>query len=138
MHDCVTDAFIVSSLTRAIESRPKIALYSRVVHLAKGADKYTTEHEVRGDGYQAGGMLLSGGEVVRIDGGFAVVFSDPVWKNVTVTARGALVYLGDSADEAVRVIDFRKEIISVNGPFTVFLPSAADGGVATFKNRSNE
>ena len=127
--DSVTLTFRRSMLDHALASRPKIALYSQEAQLDEKTVRYTSDAEVRGDGYSAGGMVLTGGRVEATADGFALTFDDPMLNNVTITARMALVYLADDAGRAVRVIDFGKNITSTNGPFRVTFPTAEEGGI---------
>lgn len=129
MRDCVTDAFRRNPLEHAIRSRPMLALFTNLAQYDHELEKYTAENEVRGDGYQPGGYRLEGGVIVETPLGFTLLFHSPVWQNATIKARGAVLYLADDSNRAIRVIDFGKDIISTNGPFTVKFPGAADGGV---------
>ena len=130
--DCITAAFRRGALEHIINSRPKIALYTKLASLDAGTERYSPENEVRGEGYQHGGMELDKGAIMPApDGGFALVFRSPVWPSATVTARGAVIYMADDGGKTVRVIDFGKDVTSTNGPFTVKLAGVADGGTLT-------
>ena len=114
-----------------MKSRPKVALFTNLAQYDHTLEKYTSENEVRGDGYQPGGYALEGGVVIETTQGFTLLFHSPVWQNATIKARGAVIYLADDANRVIRLIDFGKDIVSTAGPFTVKLPGAADGGVIT-------
>jgi hypothetical protein len=129
MRDCIADSFRRGALEQVVASRPKIALYTNLAQYDQTLEKYTTENESRGDGYQPGGYLLEGGVVIETPLGFVLLFHSPVWQNATIKARGAVLYLADDANRVIRLIDFGKDIVSTNGPFTVKFPGAADGGV---------
>lgn len=129
MDDAVTDAFRRGALEHIVNSRPKIALFAKSAQLGSDTEKYSIDGEVRGQGYQAGGMSLESAEVMKIGDVFSLVFNTPSWPVATITARGALIYLADDGGKAVRVIDFGKDVTSTNGPFVVNMPSAADGGL---------
>ena len=131
MSDCVALAFRRGMLEHILALRPKLALYSKVAQLNEKTARYSSDAEVRGDGYQPGGVPLSGGKISETKDGLTITFDNVVWQNATIAARQALIYLADDAGRAVRVVDFGKDIVSTNGPFTVYLPSAADGGVVT-------
>jgi hypothetical protein len=128
----VTVAFRRGILEHILNSRPKCALFTKAATLDADTQRYSPENEVQGEGYQAGGMELEGGTILPgPDGGLALVFHSPVWKVATVNAYGAVIYLADDAGRTVRIICFEKNVISTNGPFTVKLAGAADGGVVT-------
>lgn len=129
MIDCVSDSFRKGALEHIVKSRPKMALFTKLAQLDEETERYTAENEVRGLGYQGGGVALEGGVVLDSEAGFVLVFHSPVWQNATITARGALVYMADDGGRAVRVIDFGRDVTSTNGDFTVKMPEAADGGV---------
>lgn len=131
MKNCVTNTFRRGMLDHVLASRPKIALFSKTAGLDEATLRYSSEGEVRGAGYILGGAALTGGVVKETKEGFTLTFDSPVWQNATISARGALIYLADDAGRAIRVIDFGKDIVSTNGPFTVSLPSLAEGGVIT-------
>ena len=128
--DSITAAFRKGVLEHILNSRPKIALYTKSASLDAGTERYTPENEVIGDGYQSGGLELGKGVILSTpEGDYALVFHSPVWSSATVKARGALIYTADDQGRAIRVIDFGKEIVSTNGPFTVKLAGAAEGGI---------
>lgn len=129
MTDCVTLTFRRGVLEHILALRPKLALYTKVAQMGEKTSRYSPDNEVRGVGYQSGGMPLSGGKVEEIKDGLVLSFDDVQWPNATITARWALIYLADDAGRAIRVIDFGKDVTSTNGPFTVLLPAAGDGGV---------
>ena len=131
MKDCVTDAFLKNPLEHILRSRPMVALYTNIAQHDHTLERYTPENEVRGDGYQPGGYKLEGGVVIETERGFTLLFHSPVWQNASIKARGAVLYLADDNGRAIRVIDFGKDIVSTNGPFTVKFPGAVDGGIIT-------
>lgn len=115
--------------------RYMIALYTADADLSKDTLAYSPEHEVEGQGYEAGGKPL-GGFAVTLDGDAAVLdFDDPIWAKASITARKGLIYNASRGNRAVRVMDFGDEVRSTNGPFTVFFPppTAATGLVVIGK-----
>ena len=51
-------------------------------------------------------------------------FNDVTWSSATITARGALIYRDDGANDiAVAVLDFTTDQTSTNGDFTVQMPA---------------
>ena len=83
-----------------------LALYTSSATLAADTTAYTTSNEVSGTNYSAKGVALT-----RVDpstsGTTALTdFSDATFSNVTVTARGALIFNESaSGDPAVCVLD---------------------------------
>lgn len=101
----------------------KIALYDEGAVLNSLTSEYTTEHEVKGKGYQRGGMELSG-YTAELDGMTPVMgwTVDPIWRNATISARGALIYNASKRNRAIVVVDFGDVIRSTNGNFRVPMP----------------
>lgn len=95
--------------------------------------KYVADGEVpesrtdeRGDtnptGYKAGGMLLTGRQIVR-DGPISFIdWDDPVWKRVSISARGLMIYNRSRENRAVAIFEMDQTYVSTNGDFTVVLP----------------
>jgi hypothetical protein len=110
----------------------KIALFTSLASLGPGTTTYSTAGEVpEADGYIRGGQALSG-FVVSLDGVVAVASwsSNPIWDPSTITARAALIYNSSLVGKnAVAILDFTADFISINGPFEVRFPAstAADG-----------
>lgn len=101
----------------------KIALYTSAATLNADTTAYTTDNEVSGTGYAAGGVALSGVTVSSGDGVGFVNFSDATWASSSFTARGALIYNDDKSDKAVMVLDFGDDKTSNNSTFTVGMPA---------------
>jgi hypothetical protein len=101
----------------------KIALYTSAATLNADTTAYTTDNEVSGTGYTAGGVALSGVTVSSGDGVGFVNFSDATWASSSFTARGALIYNDDKSDKAVMVLDFGDDKTSNNSTFTVGMPA---------------
>lgn len=129
MKDCIADAFRKGALQHVVDSQPMVALYTRQAMFDAATQRYTPDNEVRGDGYQSGGLRLEGATVVETSQGFSLVMHSPVWQNATITACGAMIYLAADAGRAIRFIDFGRDISSTNDSFRIKFPSAEDGGV---------
>jgi len=101
----------------------KVALYSPGANLNAFTETYTTDSEVRGAGYVAGGQTLSG-YFCETSGKLAVLGweDNPEWPNATIRARGAMIYNASKGGRALCVVDFGKDIISTNGPFVIPMP----------------
>lgn len=106
-----------------------IALYTSSATLNSTTTDYTATNEVSGTNYSAGGQALTNngvatsGEVAYID------FADEVFTNVTITARGALIYNtttggGTGTTEAISVLDFGTDKVASAQDFTIQFPAA--------------
>ena len=102
-----------------------IALYTNDANLNTYTTAYTPEGEVRGRGYQRGGLDLEGYEAV-LDGVTACLSwkRDPVWQNASISADGALIYNRSKGNRAIAVVLFGERVTSTNGPFRVPMPPA--------------
>ena len=104
----------------------KIALYTNSASLNQDTTAYTTTGEVTGNGYTAGGKVLTIGVNPTNSNDISYLsFDDISWTGSTFTARGALIYKYDgSTNPAVCVLDFGSDKTTTNGTFTVQFPSA--------------
>lgn len=101
----------------------RIALYTDAATLDENTTAYTTDNEVVGLGYTAGGRALTGFTGV-MDGHAAFLdFNDPVWDPATITARAAMIYNASKSNKALAVFDLGGNVTSTNGPWTATLPS---------------
>jgi hypothetical protein len=100
----------------------KIALFQSNSNLSAATTAYSTNGEVSGTGYTAGGEEL-GGFTTGLSGSTAfLTFSDPSWADSTITARGCMIYNSSKSNKAVAVFNFGQNVSSVNGTFTVDFP----------------
>lgn len=102
----------------------KIALYTSSAALDATTTAYSATNEASGTGYDAGGKTLAGLSIGLSGSTAYMTFSDPVWLDSTITARGCLIYNSSKSNKAVAVFDFGSDIISVNGTFTVDFPAS--------------
>lgn len=104
----------------------KIALYTNSASLNQNTTAYTTTGEVTGNGYTAGGKVLTIGVNPTNSNDISYLsFDDISWTGSTFTSRGALIYKYDgSTNPAVCVLDFGSDKTTTNGNFTVQFPSA--------------
>ena len=98
----------------------KIALYNNSASLNADTTTYTTDGEISGSGYTAGGELLTPTEGIA-NGVAYITFANVTW-NGAFTVRGALIYQV-SGGAAVCVLDFGSDKVSQN-TFTVQFPIA--------------
>lgn len=103
----------------------KLAMYTSAATLGKSTTSYTTGNEVTSPaGYTAAGKaLVNTGTSVASDTAITD-FADLSFTNVTLTARGALIY-NDTAtgDPAVAVLDFGGDKTATAGTFTIQFPA---------------
>lgn len=97
----------------------KIALYTNLASLNNETAVYTSDGEVSGSGYSAGGAVLT--PTVGTGDTAYVSFADVSWA-AAITARGALIYKDGGA--AVCVLDFGSDKTSTT-TFTVSFPTAS-------------
>ena len=114
----------------------KIALFTSSATLGAATTAYaapadpaadpTSTHEVTttGTNYTGGGQELT--NVTPTSSGTTAFadFDDEVFSNVSLTARGALIYNDDKSDKAVMVLDFGEDKTATTGDFTVQFPAA--------------
>ena len=90
-----------------------MALYVAAADLNETTTIYTTQNEVTGGGYIAGGVLLTG-VTINSSGYTAYVSFNPVNFNASVTARGALIYNASQGKMSIAVLDFGCALTSTN------------------------
>jgi len=116
----------------------KIALYLSTADLDANTTAYTATNEASGTNYTGGGVNLvnTGVNLTNINAntgtGFTD-FSDAVFTNVNVTARGALIYnstpsangVANTAltNAAVAVLDFGSDKTATDGDFSIIFPT---------------
>lgn len=104
----------------------KMALYGPDALLSKLTESYSIENEIVGQGYVAGGKILTDRVVAVANDADTVYmdFSDVLWPVSTLAGvSGAIVYNSSKAgNPAIGVIDFGQTYSSTNGPFKVQLP----------------
>jgi hypothetical protein len=81
-------------------------------------------NEVTGTGYTAGGQIIVPTfSVSNTTNALSIVIPQATWPSSTITARGAEVYKSRggaaSADELLCYIDFLRDVVTSNEPFTV-------------------
>lgn len=80
--------------------------------------------EATGTNYTAGGQNLDSG-TITLDGTTAIVdFDDEVFTNLTITARGCIIYNSSASNKAIAVFDFGGDVTSTSGDFTIVFPAA--------------
>ena len=110
IHDLLTDTI-------------KIALYTANADLGASTTVYTTDQEVTGTGYTAGGLTVTNVTVASSGTTAYVSFDNPQWTGVSFTCRGALIYNSSKANRSIAVLNFGNDKIVTNGTFTVTMPA---------------
>ncbi len=110
IHDLLTDTI-------------KIALYTANADLGASTTVYTTDQEVTGTGYTAGGVTVTNVTVESSGTTAYVSFDNPQWTGVSFTCRGALIYNASKANRSIAVLNFGNDKIVTNGTFTVTMPA---------------
>jgi hypothetical protein len=106
-----------------IDDTIKIALFNANADLLASTTVYSTNQEVTGTGYTAGGNTLTGA-TVRSSGTTAYVsFDNTSWSSASFTSRGALIYNSSKANRSVAVLNFGSDKIVANGTLTIEFPS---------------
>jgi hypothetical protein len=106
-----------------IDDTIKIALFNANADLTANTTAYSTNQEVTGTGYTAGGNTLTGA-TVRSSGTTAYVsFDNTSWSSASFTSRGALIYNSSKANRSVAVLNFGSDKIVANGTLTIEFPS---------------
>jgi len=104
----------------------KLAMYNSNAVLGKSTTSYTTGSEVSSPaGYTAGGKgLVKPNPSTSVASNVAIVdFDDLSFTNVTLTARGALIYNTSNSNSAVAVLDFGADKTATSGTFTIQFPA---------------
>jgi hypothetical protein len=102
----------------------KVVFYTSSADLGPDTSSYTTQGEVSGKGYKAGGLPLHNPRVWADRGAACLTFDSVKIPVATITVRGFMVINASKANKAVFIADFGQEYTSTEGPFT--LPIAAD------------
>ena len=114
----------VHNFTNSSGNTFNIALYTSSASLGAGTTAYTTSNEVSGTNYTAKGQALTNVTPTASSTTALTDFTDETFSNVTLTARGALIF-NDSAsgDPAVCVLDFGSDKSATSGTFTIQFPA---------------
>ena len=117
-----------SSFKQTGGDKYKLALYTSSATLNSATTSLLTSaptHEVTSSNYSAGGGALVNNPTSLTAGVARADFADLSFQNVTLTARGALIYNTSSAttNSAVCVLDFGGDKTATSGTFTVQFPA---------------
>jgi len=117
-----------SSFKQTGGDKYKLALYTSSATLNSATTSLLTSaptNEVTSANYSAGGGALVNNPTSLTAGVARADFADLSFQNVTLTARGALIYNTSSAttNSAVCVLDFGGDKTATSGTFTVQFPA---------------
>jgi hypothetical protein len=101
-----------------------MALYTAFATLGPTTPAYTTDNEVTGTGYTAGGVEIEN-VTINIDSVSNTVyvnFDNVSWPGANFTARGALIYNSSQSNKSVAVLDFGSDKIFNSTTNTVTMP----------------
>ena len=102
----------------------KLAMYNSNAVLGKSTTSYTTGSETSSPaGYSAGGKALVNTGTSVATSVAITNFSNLSFTNVTLTARGALIYNTSNSNSAVAVLDFVDNKTATAGTFTIQFPA---------------
>lgn len=105
----------------------KIALYTTLATLNSTTTVYTTQDEVTGTGYVAGGNTLVISQAPTSTNTETVAwlnFENSSWANATFSADGALIYNSTQGNKAVAILNFGSTKTTTNQTFTVTFPAS--------------
>ena len=110
--------------TASTGSAFKLAMYNSNAVLGASTTSYTTGSEVTSPaGYTAGGKALVN-TGTSVSSSIAITsFNNLSFTNVTLTARGALIYNTSNSNSAVAVLDFVSDKTATAGTFTIQFPA---------------
>lgn len=106
-----------------IDDTIKIALFTATADLLASTTVYSSDQEVSGTGYTAGGNTLTGA-TVRSSGNTAYVsFDNTSWTSASFTCRGALIYNASKANRSIAILNFGSDKTVTNGIFEIEFPT---------------
>ena len=110
--------------TASTGSAFKLAMYNSNAVLGKSTTSYTTGSEVTSPaGYTAGGKALVNTGTSVASSVAITTFGNLSFTNVTLTARGALIYNTSNSNSAVAVLNFVTDKTATAGTFTIQFPA---------------
>jgi len=104
----------------------RIALYSASAKIGPTSKAYTTEGEIKGTGYTAGGVMLKGHRTGIIGKNAFITFDDVVLKSATFAAAGAMIYNSSKGNAALIVLSIGTEKHVYNSTFELKFPKPTE------------
>lgn len=100
----------------------KIALYTSLAELGYATTVYSSDNEISGTGYSAGGKTLTGANVSSSGTTAFVTFDNVTWNPASFTCRCALIYNSSKGNKSIAVLDFGSDK-TANSTFTITFPA---------------
>ena len=101
----------------------KIALYTSSVTLDEDTTAYSTENEISGTGYVAGGKSMTGITIDSSGSTAFISFDNVLWNPAAFTTRCALIYNASKSNKSIAVLDFGSDKTCTNS-FQITMPAA--------------
>ena len=105
-----------------------MALYTAFSDIGQATTAYTTDNEITGTGYTAGGVQVTGATLSTQTTGpnagtVYVNFDNVSWPGANFVARGALIYNTSKSNKSVAVLDFGSDKTFSSTSNTVTMPA---------------
>jgi hypothetical protein len=102
----------------------KMALYTAYATLNPSTTVYTTDNEITGTGYTAGGRVITGVTIATdiATNTVYIDFNNVSWPGASFTARGALIYNSSQSNKSIAVLDFGSDKLFTAANNTVIMP----------------
>ena len=104
----------------------RIALYSASAKIGPTTKAYTTDGEIKGMGYTAGGVALKGHRTGIIGKNAFITFDDVILKSATFSAAGAMIYNASKGNAALIVLSIGSEKHVYNSTFELKFPKPTE------------
>jgi len=104
----------------------RIAFYSAAAKIGPTTKAYTTEGEIKGMGYTAGGVALKGHRTGIIGKNAFITFDDVILKSATFSAAGAMIYNASKGNAALIVLSIGSEKHVYNSTFELKFPKPTE------------
>ena len=104
----------------------RIALYTAAAKIGPTSKAYTTEGEIKGIGYTAGGVTLKGHRTGIIGKNAFITFDDVILKSATFSASGAMIYNASKGNAALIVLNIGTEKHVYNSTFELKFPKPTE------------
>ena len=104
----------------------RIALYTAAAKIGPTSKAYTTDGEIKGIGYTAGGVTLKGHRTGIIGKNAFITFDDVILKSATFSAAGAMIYNASKGNAALIVLSIGSEKHVYNSTFELKFPKPTE------------
>ena len=104
----------------------RIALYTAAAKIGPTSKAYTTDGEIKGMGYTAGGVALKGHRTGIIGKNAFITFDDVILKSATFSAAGAMIYNASKGNAALIVLNIGSEKQVYNSTFELKFPKPTE------------